>query len=243
MVIGEIQKQYIYFTYGNFWVNVIRTFAWNNIPWHFCSTPIYVLPLAIFSGKKSRLREVALTYLATFAILGGGLATFVPTDMFRDRLGNSIQTMVHHVLMALTGVFIYRSKQIRIWKTMLLACYMFLYFALIAVLLNVAFAEMSNYEIETFYMAPHRRTVLPILSSVQEIGKLKYIDLGYLLSLVLYTTVFPSAVFLVWLLGRNFNTITAKIHQGLIFITKGRKSRLPNLAQEFSEKISVRKSN
>ncbi len=230
MVVGEIQKQYIYFTYGNYGVNIIRTFAWNNIPWHFCSTPLYVLPLALFSSKKSKLREVALTYLATFAILGGGLATFVPTDMFRDRLANSIQTMVHHVLMVLTGIFIYRTKQVGNWKTMLLTCYMFLYFVLIAVLLNVIFAEMSNYEIETFYMAPHRRTVLPILANVQQIGKLKYLDLGYLFSLILYTSVFPSAVFLVWFFGRNFNIITAKIHKGLIVVSKGPRALYINLS-------------
>lgn len=229
MLVGEIQKQYIYYTYGNFGTNIVKTFAWNNIPWHFCSTPLYVLPMVIFSSKDSKLRQVGLTYLATFALLGGGLAMFIPTDMFRDRLGNSIQTMVHHMLMILTAIYIFRSGQIGRVKDMFLACYMFLYFVLIAVLLNVAFDEISNHEVEAFYLNPGKRTILPVLNNIQEIGKLPYIDFGYILSLVLYTTLFPLTIFLVWFIGKNFNLITSKTYQFLKFITKAKRGLLINV--------------
>lgn len=200
MYIGEIHKQIVYSLYGDYGSNFTPHFPWETVPLHFCGTPLYVVPLALVT-KNKKLKDACLTYLATFAFIGGFGAMLFPGEAYRDRLGNNIQTMVHHYFMIICAAFLWRSGQIKSFKSFLHATYMFMVFLTIAVLLNTFFHHLSRGVINVFYLNPYKNdpTIIPVISKL-----IANQDL-YVVGLLLYTVTFIGAAFLLFLLAKYLN--------------------------------------
>ena len=83
---------------------LVYRYAWSDFPFQLCSTPLYVFPLLVFLSD-GRLRDVAAAYTMTFSLIGGIAVYLVPKTVFSVRLALNIQTMVHHGLQIVIGIY------------------------------------------------------------------------------------------------------------------------------------------
>ena len=112
MFLFEVVKQLAVHTSLNEGVLTFQ-YNWNSFPFQLCSTPLYVLPFLSFL-PDCRIRDFAASYTMTFALVGGIAVYLTPKTVFTVRLVTNIQTMVHHGIQIVTGVFtaIYYRRRI-----------------------------------------------------------------------------------------------------------------------------------
>lgn len=103
MLIFEIYKQ-IFFSMEM--VDGVLTFNynWGNFPFQLCSTPLYVLP---FLGilRDGPVRDFAASYTVSFTLLGGLVVYLFPSTVFDVFVVGNVQTMTHHGIQIVTGIF------------------------------------------------------------------------------------------------------------------------------------------
>lgn len=92
---------------------LVFEYLWDAFPFQLCSTPLYVLPLLSLL-PDCRLRDVLASYTMTFGLIGGVAVYLVPKTVFTFRAAINVQTMVHHGIQIVTGVFtaLYYKKRI-----------------------------------------------------------------------------------------------------------------------------------
>jgi hypothetical protein len=105
MLLFEIYKQVEFsFNYDELTGSVRWDYEWYAFPFQLCSKPLYLLPFIVFL-PDGKVRNSIIAFIGSFALFGG-LATMVfPTTVFIETIGINIQTMVHHGLQVVIGVF------------------------------------------------------------------------------------------------------------------------------------------
>ncbi|MBQ3490255.1 MAG: YwaF family protein, partial [Clostridia bacterium] len=83
---------------------VTWAYNWNYFPFQFCSTPMYTLPLVVFL-KDGKVRRAVMAYIATFSLFAGIIVMILPTTVFSPHIIMNIQTMLHHGLQVVIGVW------------------------------------------------------------------------------------------------------------------------------------------
>ena len=169
MVLLEMYKQ-INFSFGISGDDAVWDYSWYAFPFQFCSTPIYILPFAIF-GKDGKVRDAVLAFMATFSLFAGLTVYVYPEQVFISTLGIDIQTMVHHGLQVVLGIYItVRNKERLGWKFMRSGIYVLGALILSAIIMNeVAYYAFMHFGInETFnmfFISRHYECTLPLLGS------------------------------------------------------------------------------
>ena len=174
MVALEIYRQ-IVFTFEVSEAGVISAdYSWYAFPFQLCSTPLYVLPFAVFA-KNGHVRDAAISFLCTFSLFGGLVVMIYPNDVFVSTIGINIQTMVHHGLQVALGIFLAVHNRHRLSVShFLVALPMFATLVATAMLLNINVYHalttrgMSD-TFNMFFVSPYHPCTLPILSTVYEI--------------------------------------------------------------------------
>ena len=170
MVVGEVYKQIVY-TWEVSDGIIVRDFQWYAFPFQFCSTPMYVLPFAIFL-PEGRVRDAFLAFLGTFSLFGGLAVYAYPADVFISTIGVNIQTMLHHGLQVVIGVYLatryYKKLNFRYY---LKGLAVFAMLVLVAMAMNVGVhhALVANGIDETFnmfFISPYHECTLPVLSAI-----------------------------------------------------------------------------
>lgn len=168
MVSLEIMKQLIYSYDGN---ALEWDYQWYAFPYQLCSTPMYVLPFIAFM-KDCKVRDAAMAYMSTFSFFGGFAVFMYPNDVFISTAVINFQTMIHHGLQIVLGIyfFIYNRKKLS-FKYFLGAILFFVALAVLAIILNeivhASLVARGNDEtFNMFYFSPHHGTHLPILSII-----------------------------------------------------------------------------
>jgi len=142
----------------------------NDIPYQFCSTIHYVLPVVIFL-KEGKVRDAFLSFSMTFVFLAGLMVCIFPDQLKSDAaIGICIQTMVHHGLQVVVGalVAVYAYKKISI-KFFLSGALVFLGFLLVAIIFNLILnpTTIGGQCINFFYISPYWGCSLPVLSTIR----------------------------------------------------------------------------
>lgn len=168
-------------------------YQWYAFPFQFCSSPFFILPLAIFP-KRERLRASALCFLATYSFFAG-LAVFAyPNDVFVSELVIDLQTMTHHGAQVLLGFYaaarLIHNGQVRLKNYFGAVC---LFAALVAVadVMNLLAPLVTDETFNMFFISPFYPCTLVILDRV-------YAALPYGLFLIVYLCGFSFAAFLVY---------------------------------------------
>ncbi|MBE7061905.1 MAG: hypothetical protein E7382_05155 [Clostridiales bacterium] len=168
MVVLEAMKQLTYSYDGK---ALEWDYQWYAFPYQLCSTPLYVLPFIAFM-KDCKVRDAMMSYMSTFSFFGGFAVFIYPNDVFVSTTAINIQTMIHHGLQIVLGIyfFVYNRKKLSI-KYHLSALFVFVALAIVAIALNeiVHASLIANGNDETFnmfYFSPHHGTHLPILSII-----------------------------------------------------------------------------
>lgn len=188
-LILELFKQLIWtFNYDISTNTIFWDYEWYAAPFQFCTTPIYVALICLFL-TKNKYRDALLSYLAYFTILGSFMTIIIPESCFtRDILVN-IHTMFLHCGSFVLSVYLLIIKEVKIeYKNVLKGLVVFLIFASIALLLNIAFYELKIIGDETFnmfYISPYFISVLPIYSNIQESIPYIFYLLIYIISIFL----------------------------------------------------------
>ena len=194
MIVLEVYKQ-ITLSFSATDKDVEFAYAWYIFPFQLCSTPHFILPFIAFM-KDGKLRECFTSFISTFAFFGGLVVFVYPNDVFCSTIGINIQTMVHHGLQLLTGIYfaVHFRKRLN-FKYFLKAVPVFLILLAIACVLNeVVHAYLIANQIDTtfnmFYVSQYVANHLPILSAV-------YAAVDWVVFLIAYCFGFILAAFLV----------------------------------------------
>lgn len=209
MLALEIYKQLVFsFELGDDGT-VTWEYLWYAFPYQLCSTPLYVLPFVAFM-KESGVRDAFVAYMSLFALFGGVAVYFYPNDVFVQTIGINIQTMIHHGLQIVLGIFctVYCRKKFNT-KFLLKSIAVFAGAVTIAVLLNEAVYGAFNAKgiedaFNMFYISRHFECTLPILSSI-------YAKVPYVAFIAIY--IFGFAV---------ISVILYLIQKGIILLTKNK---------------------
>lgn len=177
----EIYKQLINsFSYDAENNKIIFDYVWRTFPFQLCSTPLYVLPFIVFL-PKGHVRDAMMAFMAFFSLFGGLGVFAYPGNVFIETIGINIQTMVHHGLQVVLGIYIavYTRKKLGIMY-FLKGAIVFVALLAIALVMNVigyhalvaagADMELSKNRFNMFYVGPyHQCQELPILMDIHPI--------------------------------------------------------------------------
>ena len=202
IVLLEIYKQVVFsFEYNN--GKVVWDYQWYAFPFQFCSLQLYLLPFVIFL-KDGKVRDAVIVFLATYSFFGGLSVYAYPNDVFISTIGINVQTMIHHGLQILLGVFfavVYRDK-INI-KNFLNSIFVFAGCIAIAMLLNAIVPTFTTETFNMFFISPIYDCTLPVLSMI-------YPKVPYIVFLLLYLIGFSFVAFVVYLFIKLILKLTAK---------------------------------
>ncbi len=199
MLIAESYKQLV-FSMDIEGGLAVWDYTWYAFPYQFCSTPIYVLPFAIFL-KKGRVRDAALAFMMSFSLFGGLVVMVYPGDVYMQMIGINLQTMIHHGLQVTLGIYLLsRYRRHLGLKHLLSGACVFAVTAAVALALDIGvyhalaarFEEVPTFNM--FFISPYFDCTLPILSLVHGI-------VPYPVFLMIYLVGFCLAALLVYMTG------------------------------------------
>ncbi len=218
MVVLEIYKQLVFsFEYEN--NTAVWDFQWYAFPYQLCSTPLYVLPFIAFM-KDSKFRDALISYISTFSFFGGLAVYFYPNDVFISTIGINIQTMIHHGIQVVFGIFfvVYNRRKLN-HKYYVRGIPVFAALCAVAMLLNIVvyhifMATGCTETFNMFYISPYFDCTLPILSAI-------YPNVPYIVFALLY------------ILGFSFvATLIYYIEMGIVRFVERIKSKLYDKQQK-----------
>lgn len=156
----EILKQVI-FTYQ------AGYYQWYAFPFQFCSSPNYILPLALLV-KHERIKSALYNFLSFYGVLGGLIVMFYPGDVFITTIAINIQTMVHHMSMVIIGfVITFAGKTNFSWRGFLDSIIVFVALIVTALIINTI-GRYSGLTFNMFFISPFQMSTLPVFSLIQE---------------------------------------------------------------------------
>ena len=173
MVVGEIYHQSCFF-FGVENGVASWEYQWYKFPFQFCATPLYILPLAIFP-RNERVRGLAEAFLMSFSLFAGLAVIIYPNDVFVSLIGASVQSMIHHGLQVVIGIFIgIRNRKRLTFKFFLGGALIFAILLVLAVIINeIGFHLLRGAGLDDtfnmFYLSPYFSCTLPVLCDLYPI--------------------------------------------------------------------------
>ena len=204
IVILEVYKQIVFSMHSD-GVTAEWRYQWYAFPFQFCSTPIYLLPILVFA-KDCKFRNAVMAYMVTFSLFAGLVVMIYPGDVFIEIIGINIQTMVHHGLQLVIGVFLaahnrhHLNKRFFAW-----AMSAFVVLCAVALGLNtVMHYAKPDVGFNMFYISPFQNCTLPVLSEV-------YAKAPYPVFLIVYVLGFTLVATIVYTIEKVAAKICTKI--------------------------------
>ena len=183
MMFAETLKQ-VLFTFEYDGVSAVWDYQWYAFPYQLCGTPLVVLPFIVFL-KEGKVRDAFMAFMSTFSLFGGLATFFYPNDVFVREIAINIQTMLHHGLQIVLGVFIAVHNRRRLThKYYLSSIPVFAGLLGLAMAMNIGVyhifvAKGIDETFNMFYVSPYFDCTLPVLSSI-------YPKVPYAIFIVLY---------------------------------------------------------
>ena len=208
IVLLEVYKQVV-FSMKSDGVTATWDYQWYAFPFQFCSTPMYLLPILIFA-KEGKVRNAVVAYMATFSLFAGLAVMIYPGDVYIELIGINIQTMVHHGLQFVIGVFLVAHNRHRLNKRFFAWCMIvFSVLAFVALIMNIIMhniflANGMDDTFNMFYISPYYNCTLPILSDI-------YPKVDYPVFLIIYILGFTLVSALVYTIEKSIVTVCSKI--------------------------------
>lgn len=169
---------------------IVWGYDWNNFPFQFCSTPMYIMTLAGIL-RKGKVHNALMSYLGTFSFFGGICVLFYPTGVFSTLIGINIQTMFWHCSMFFVGFTVLVTKSIDLkFSNALRALLVFAIMVTIALLLNIIWHYYGTGAwFNLFYISPYFDCPLVILDTIYKLVPYPVFLLIYLVGFTLAGTI------------------------------------------------------
>ena len=150
-----------------------------------------------------------MAYIATFSMFAGFIVMLLPTSVFTTLISINIQTMVHHGLQVVFGVYMaaynrkHLNKRFFAWSLIVFGA-----FASVAWVMNIiAYHKLVvpgiTGEFNMFYISPYMNNDLPVLSTV-------YTLVPYPVYLIVYIFGFTLAAVLVYAVEKGIVALTLR---------------------------------
>lgn len=204
----EVFKQLVYLQLED----GIKNYLWYGFPLQFCSTPLFVYPLApLFKNKK--IKDALFSFIGIFTLIGGLAVMIVGTSVFTLEVAISVHTMIWHGTMVVVGLYTIATQKIGTkWTQYRDALIVLVIFILIAQGFNVLFHNLSADHpqmafFDGFFINPWVSNVnMPVLSNIRislQNSGLHIALVGIFFSLI-YLASFALGGLLVFLLCKLF---------------------------------------
>lgn len=179
--IKQIVKSFVYGSPSYF------KYSFYDFPFHLCSLIYYIAPVLIFvkREKASFLYDSLSWFMAIFSLFGGVIVILFNSIVMSTLLYTNIQTMIHHGIQVLLGVFIvtWNRKRLNIYSFLKSLVILSVY-TILAILINVLITPVSN-GIDMFYVNPYEVSVIPVINEIhRNVGFTPYL-IVYLLLIIL----------------------------------------------------------
>ena len=182
------------------------SYYWHWFPFQFCSTPMYTFPF-VFLLKDGKFRKAIMAYIATFSLFAGIIVMILPTTVFSTRIFTNTQTMVHHGLQVVFGVYMAAYNRHHLNKRFFAWCMLvFAGFASVAMVLNLTLypiVKENSPGFNLFYISPFTNNDLPVLSSI-------YPKVPYPVYLIIYIFGFALVAALVYAVEKGIVALTLR---------------------------------
>lgn len=193
LVVCEVYKQLMYEVV----LEPEPGYRWGNFSFHLCSIPMY-LCLIIPMLKPGRVQKALYSFLMTFNLLSGFIAFFEPSGLLHGHWTLTMHALVWHMMLVFLGVYIALSgRGCNDKKDFKDAIVVFIILCAIAFGLNCAFWEVSNGELNNFFVGP-RNSSLIVFKQISEM-------FGWYVSTALYIPATTLGAFVLYLLFRFVN--------------------------------------
>ena len=194
--VAEIYKQLVYsisIIDGEF----VWDYQWYSFPFQFCSTPLYIMPLAIII-KNKKIKDALYSFLAFFSLFGGAIVLAYPEQVFSTSIvGVLLQTMVHHGIMVITSILLIVHYKDRLnIKFYLSGLVVFIITLIIAQVLNETFIYITDEVFNMFYISRHFPSTLVFVKDI-------YYLIPYPLIPTLYFIGFSLIAFAFYLISKG----------------------------------------
>lgn len=137
----ELYKQLIF---GGLW-HGIEQYQWYIFPLQFCSVPLFFFLIAPWL-KNAKLKASTYEFVGLYITLGGLLVMIVGGGVFVVDVSISVHTMLWHLTMVVTGVYLIFAKRIGTNPRQLLRATLFLAgLVLLVQIVNIQFHFMGQY--------------------------------------------------------------------------------------------------
>ena len=207
-LIFEILKQLIWtIDYDTSTNTFLWDYTWYAFPFQLCTTPIYVCIICLFLNK-SRLRDSLLAYMAYTTILGSISSALIPDSLFVSDLLVDIHTMWLHLGSLVVSVYLLMSKEVKgDKKSFKEAILVFIFFVVIANILNIVVYNIGILNGETFnmfYISPYFEATLPIFDVIYE-------NIPYPAFLLVYIVALSIGSYIIYKIAQIFSRNMRKI--------------------------------
>ncbi len=170
----------------------VWSYQWYAFPFHFCSMPMYLAPLAALL-PKGKVQQAIINFLGTFGLFGGMAVMIYAEPVYITTIGINIQTMVHHGSQVIMGIFLLSSHRVQLnLKALLGASIVFVIPVFIAIGINYIFFAVKGYaagEFNMYWISPYFTTQIPILGAIKPLVPYPVFVVIYILGFVLLATV------------------------------------------------------
>ena len=170
-LILELSKQFIWtYTYNQTTGDIIQDYQWYAAPFQFCSTPMYIA-LICSALKPSVIRNVLLSYLSYFTILGGFMTMIIPNSCFTSDILVNIHTMWLHCGSLVISCYLLISQAVKPkLHNYINGLMVFVSLTLTALVINIGVYQSGILNGETFnmfYISPYFVSDLPVFNIIQ----------------------------------------------------------------------------
>ena len=151
--------------------SVYWDYPWQIFPFQFCSTPMYVCFVLMFT-KQGKFREALNAFLATYGAFGGAVVLLHPNSVLVDFLFIDIHTMLWHGTLFLLGALQWGGGTFRFRLSSYLGeTAVFLVLVAVALTLNLSLKQLSlECGFNMFYISPYVPCTILFMVKIWEVA-------------------------------------------------------------------------
>lgn len=200
LMVTELYKQLFYFYHME---NEVYNFG--IFPFHLCSVPMYLCPIAALI-KPGKIKDGMYGFMTTYNLLGGIMAFIEPSGIVHDHVVLTVHAFVWHLTIVFIGLYLIMSGRFaKTKKDYLASTATFVALCGVAFLINVSLWDVSNGDINMFFVGP-RNSSLIVFKQISE-------KFGWYISTLLYIPTVCLGAFLVFIPAYLYNKRRSKILQ------------------------------
>ncbi len=149
LFVSELYKQ-LFYTYviGN------GSYQWWIFPFQLCSVPMYLCLIAAFL-PDGRLRRAFYNFMLAFNLMGGFIAFLEPSGLVHEYWTLTLHAFFWHMSLVFVGLYLGVSGRAGLrFRDYGTAALTFVGLCVVAFIINLALARVSNGSVNMFYVGP-----------------------------------------------------------------------------------------